>query len=103
MSRIIDRLKKIEEARLAGESAGRVPCKDSSETNITLEDLKQTPSLKGANEHGKCSDKSKRFLEEFKSLEKELLELREEEDKVLSSIKEILEGSKKPVKREKKR
>lgn len=104
MSKIIKQLKKIEDAKLPEESAGAAHRETSKKMAVTLESLKAMLSRKTAHgKHGADAEEVSRFLEEFKRLEKELMELREEEDEVLSSIREILEGTKKPATKPKKR
>lgn len=104
MSKIIRQLKKIEEAKLPEESAGTARRETSKKMAVTLENLKAMLSRTTAHgKHDVDAEEVNRFLKEFKRLEKELMELREEEDEVLSSIREILEGTNKPAKKPKKR
>ena len=98
MSKIIQQLRKVQlrergEEELLRESARAARRKNSIGMTVTPEDRKEMLSLKAAHVQGKGSDDSNHFLEEFESFEKELLELREEETKVLLRIREILEGS----------
>lgn len=96
MSKTMRMLNEIEEEVRLRALANGACRKNSTGMSVTPDDLREMLSLKAVRNQNRIPNPLHCFLEEFEHLEKELLELREEEKAVLLRMKEILKGSAKP-------